>query len=161
MWEDSILPGAVLGADWLLADDSSTVWARHSVRIVAVVCQAASKAGEGKTVWTGLDDWLIGGLITLIVIITILLVGEHGASLALVGATEVLRRLRWWPVLCMDCGCDRLAIKSLAQVGWSGNKRFSLWKSSTSRRLDPSSTLALSESPVEECLHGTYLSRCR
>lgn len=29
--------------------------------------------------------------------------GKHGASLALVGATKVLRSLRWWPVLCLNC----------------------------------------------------------
>ena len=50
-----------------------------------------------------MNHWLIGGFITFIIIITILFMGEHGAHLALVGTAKVLRRLRWRPILGMDC----------------------------------------------------------
>lgn len=103
VWEDSILPVAVLRTDRLLADHTRAIRTGDTMRVVAMVGETTTEAGEGQTVGASLNNWLIGGLITFIIIITIFLMGEHGASLALVGAAEVLRCLRWWPVLCLNC----------------------------------------------------------
>lgn len=70
--------------------------------IVAVAGQSATETGEGQAVWTGLEQRLICGLITFVVVITILFVGKHGPNFTLVGAAEVLGRLRW-SALRLNC----------------------------------------------------------
>lgn len=80
--------------------------------VVAMVGQSASEAGKGETVRAGLEKRLVGGLITLVVVITILFVGENGAHFTLVGATKVLRRLSWGSLrLSYGWRCDDRIIR--------------------------------------------------
>lgn len=116
MWEDTILPVAVLRTDWLLANDAGSIRTGDTVRVVTMARQAATESGEGETIWTSLDDWLVAGLITFVVVITIFLVGKHRARFALVGSAKVLCRLRWWPILCLDCVGGQSYIPQIAEV---------------------------------------------
>lgn len=86
----------------LTANDARSIGTRDAVRVVAVVGESATETSKSKPVGTSLKQRLVGGLITFVVIITILFVSKHGAYFTLVGAAKVLRRLRW-STLCLDC----------------------------------------------------------
>lgn len=77
----------------LTAHGARAVGTRDAVRVVAGACQAAALSGERQSIGTGLEDRLVGGRITFVVIITILFVGKHRAAFAFAGATKVDRRL--------------------------------------------------------------------
>lgn len=103
--------GRLKGSKILTSDYTSAIWAGNSVWIVAVAGQSATETGEGQTVWTGLEQRLVCGLITFVVVITILFVGEHGPNFTLVSAAEVLSRLRW-SALRLNCtGFEKFGLR--------------------------------------------------
>lgn len=77
----------------LTAHNTSSVRARDSVWIVTVGGQAASFTCEGQTVRTGLENRLVVGWITFVVVITIFFVRKHRSAFALARPAKVDRRL--------------------------------------------------------------------
>lgn len=64
------------------------------MRVVAGASQTSPLAGEGQPIGASLQNRLVGGRVTLVIVITIFLVREHGPILALARATKVDGGLR-------------------------------------------------------------------
>lgn len=84
----------------LTAHNSSSIWTRDSVRIVAVGGQTSAFAGKRQSIWTSLNNWLIVSWITFVVVITIFFMRKNGSTLAFAGSTKVDGRLRGLSLCC-------------------------------------------------------------
>lgn len=113
--EDAVVPLAVLGSCRALAHDARSIRAADTVRVVAVCGQTAALSGEGQPVGAGLEDRLVVGWITFVVVITIFFVRENCVALALARAAKVYGCLRGCPLRghCNSNGNDEDLVSQL------------------------------------------------